>query len=427
MRDIKSIHLGVEEHFRRNAASQPYADAIVEDDHTVSYRELDNLAARVASQLCTYVPCIEEPIGILLPKGIASIVAQIATIRVGGSCVPLDLAFPDQRIHKLYENLKVRIIITNLAERHRAPSHCSIVLVDDLLVDAAVGPPEKAQIMHTGSNHRTHVLHTSGTTGEPKGVEILSRGIMYLANNTNVIQVRRGDRIAQVAAPSFDVTLQEIWATLVVGGAIVIMSKEVLMDPYALYRTLRKQRVTGIIMTPTLLQHIVSAVPHAFAGLDWVVTGGEPANPKVYKAIFDNGPPRILSNGYGPTECTVVASYHWTKPADCLKASIPIGTPIDGVTLSILDEDLVPVKQGAIGEICIGGGTVSRGYYNRPEATAKRFWSTPSASGQTETIFRTGDLGRYTDAGDIEFIGRNDELVKINSKRIDLRRSRQSF
>lgn len=422
MRDIRSTSLGVEEHFRLNAAIHPHADAVVEGDRTVSYGELDLLATRVAAQLCKYGTGIEEPIGILLPKGINNIVAQIAIIRVGGSCVPLDLSSPDQRIHKLFNNLKVRIIITDLAERHRVPVSSNVVLVDDDLAahvnqDSSL---DEVRPVHTGNTHRTHILHTSGTTGEPKGVEILSQGIMYLAKNTVVIQLRKSDRIAQAAAPSFDVTLQEIWATLVVGGAVVIMSKEILMDPHALYEALRKYRVTGIIMTPTLMQHIISAIPHAFAGLDSVVTGGEPANPKVYQAIFDNGPPKILSNAYGPTECTVVASYHDTKPADCLKATIPIGKPVDGVTLCILDENQAPVKGGAIGELYIGGGTVSRGYYNRPDATAKRFWRLTSASGQTQNFFRTGDLARYTDTGEIDFIGRNDELIKIHSKRIDL-------
>lgn len=422
MPGIKPINLGAEEYFRQNAAAHPEADAVVEGDRTVSYGELDRLATQVASQLCKYDTCIEEPIGILLPKGIASIVAQIAIIRIGGSCVPMDLAFPDQRIHKLYNNLQVRVVITNATERHRVPPSCnSIVVDDDLVADATHDTISQGlRLVQTGDQHRTHVLHTSGTTGEPKGVEILSQGILYLANNKVVVEMRKSDRVAQVAAPSFDVTLQEIWATLVVGGAIVIISKETLMDPYALHDTLRKQRVTGMIMTPTLMQRLVSAIPHIFATLDWVVTGGEPANPKVYQAIFDNGPPRILSNAYGPTECSCVTSYHWTQPSDCLKPTIPIGKAVSGVVLCILDDNQVEVKDGAIGELYIGGGTVSRGYHNRPEATAKRFCTITSASGHTQNFFRTGDLARYTEEGEIDFIGRNDQLVKIHSKRIDL-------
>lgn len=422
MRDIKSIHIGPEEYFRCNAALYPHAQAIIEDDRILSYGELDRLASRVAVQISKYDTRIEEPIGILLPKGIASIVAQIATIRVGGSCVPLDLAFPDQRIHKLYDNLKVRIVLTNSAEQHRTPSHCSTILLDDICSGDACPEilTESGTIVRTGSEHRTHVLHTSGTTGEPKGVEILSQGIIYLANNTNVIHLKRMDRVAQVAAPSFDVSLLEIWATLVVGGTIVIISQDTLMDPQALYKALQQHQVTGIIMTPTLLQHVVSAIPHAFAELDWVVTGGEAANPKVYQAVLENGAPRKLVNGYGPTECTVVATWHDTKLADCLKRTIPIGTLVDGVTLSILDEDQKPVKGSEIGELYIGGGTVARGYFNQPKLTAQRFCEIRSASGHKRRFFRTGDLARYTATGDIDFIGRNDDLVKILGKRIDI-------
>lgn len=418
-----STDIGVEEHFRLNATAHPNADAVVEGDRTVSYGELDRLVARVASHITKHDPHIEEPIGILLPKGIASVVANVAIVRVGASCVPLDLAFPDQRVHKLFANLKVRIVVTNSAERHRAPSCSNIILIDesDLVDDVAYDMTlPQSNIVRTGATHRTHVLHTSGTTGEPKGVEVLSKGIMHLANNTVAFQLKHTDRVAQVAAPSFDPILYEIWATLVVGGCVVIMSKEALMDPCLFHKTVRQHRVTGMLMTPTLMQHLVSAIPNIFAGMDWVVTGGEPANPKVYQTIFENDPPKVLANAYGPTEATCVTSYHSACPEDCLMATIPIGKPLDGVTLTILDENQAPVKDGAVGELYIGGGTIARGYHNRPEVTATRFCKITSTSGQLHTYFRTGDLARYTSTGNIDFIGRNDDMIKIHSKRIDL-------
>nr|AZL87950.1 aspergillic acid non-ribosomal peptide sythetase-like (NRPS-like) (AsaC) [Aspergillus sp. 'korhogoensis'] len=414
--------LGLEACYRHHVRTSPNATAVVDGDQSMTYRELDTRVNDLASILGRENIEEEEPIGILVPMGITHVVAQAAVLRLGGSCVPMDLSFPDQRINDLLRALKTRIVLTVESEKARF-AEFQTILVDSKYANLHQNGyhEDKIPAVETGRNHRTHILHTSGTTGLPKPVEIMSKGITRMAFNTQCVEFKSTDRVAQISAPSFDAALFEIWTTLARGAAIVLLPKNVVIDPVALHDSLRKYRITSILVTTALLNHVVSAIPNAFEDLDYVLTGGEAANPSVMQVILENGPPKKLVHAYGPTECTIITTYHLTTLEEVRRGQTPIGRPLDNTTVYILDDNLQPVKEGIVGELYIGGDAVARGYLGRPEANAKSFLEVShlSKDGSPVRIYRSGDLVRMLDTGAIEFVARADNMVKIRGFRIE--------
>ncbi|KAB8229042.1 hypothetical protein ETB97_008731 [Aspergillus alliaceus] len=414
--------LGLEGWYRHHVRTSPNATAVVEGDQSMTYRELDARVNRLVSILAREHIQREEPVGILVPMGIAHVVAQVAVLRLGGSCVPMDLSFPDQRIKDLLHALNTRIVLTVEDEKPRFDDFQTILVGSEYTDVYQNGFHEDTvAAIETGSEHRTHILHTSGTTGLPKPVEIMSKGITRMAFNTQCVEFKSTDRVAQISAPSFDAALFEIWTTLARGAAIVMLPKNVVIDPVAFHDSLRKYRITSILVTTALLNHIVSAIPNAFEDLDYVLTGGEAANPSVMQVVLENGPPKKLVHAYGPTECTIITTYHLTTLEEVRRGQTPIGKPLDNTTVYILDENLQPVKNGDVGELYIGGDAVARGYLGRPEANAKSFLEVShlSKSGSPVRIYRSGDLARVLDSGDLEFVARADNMVKIRGFRIE--------
>ncbi|KAB8264794.1 hypothetical protein BDV32DRAFT_145470 [Aspergillus pseudonomiae] len=414
--------LGLEACYRHHVCTTPNATAVVDGDQSMTYRELDTRVNHLASILASECIQKEEPVGILVPMGIAHVVAQAAVLRLGGSCVPMDLSFPDQRINDLLRALKTRIVLTVASEKGRFPEFKPILVESRYSNVHQNGYHEDPVLaVETGRDHRTHILHTSGTTGLPKPVEIMSKGITRMAFNTQCVEFKSTDRVAQISAPSFDAALFEIWTTLARGATIVLLPKNVVIDPVALHDSLRKYRITSILVTTALLNHVVSAIPNAFEDLDYVLTGGEAANPSVMQVILENGPPKKLIHAYGPTECTIITTYHLTTLEEVRRGQTPIGRPLDCTNVYILDDGLQPVKNGSVGELYIGGDAVARGYLGRPEANAKSFLEVShlSKDGSPVRVYRSGDLVRMLDTGAIEFVARADNMVKLRGFRIE--------
>lgn len=293
---------GLDQWIHHHVQHTPEAIAIIHGATTLSYRQLDDWANNLAATLSKWNLGREEPVCVLAPMGDSHIVAQLAIIRLGGSSVPMDVGFPDQRIHDLLRPLGTRLVITTESLKHRVKSFQTMIIPTSIPTKE---PPTHSQDIpypvRSDGNHRTHVLHTSGTTGIPKPVEILSKGITRVAFNTSSFEIKSTDRVAAIAAPSFDASLVEVWSTLSRGATVVVLPKDVVIDPYALVESFERFKITGLILTTALLNHVVSVIPAAFRTLDWLMSGGEKANSKVFKAILENGPPKALFNAYGPT------------------------------------------------------------------------------------------------------------------------------
>ena len=398
-----------------------YMTAIIDGDFSVTYADLRIKAHLLANQLRSYHIALEEPIGLLVEPGIDHIIAQIAVIFAGGTCVPLDTSLPEKQLEIRLADAMPRYIITDIQNQCRFTQFDQIVV--PLKGEFRNGfIDDQTYFVDTSLEHRTHLLYTSGTTGRPKGVQILARSLRNLAYNKTWLAVAAGDRVAHVNPVSFDASLMDIWVTLLCGATIVVVNKTTLLDPFALSESLHRCGITAMFLTTSLFNLTALACPRAFSGLRTLLTGGEVYSINAIKRVLEEGPPKSLFHVYGPTECTVFATQHRVTMHDVATGSIGIGKAIGDTYTYILDESLRPVGSNEVGELFIGGDGLSRGYFNLHELTNKNFVSVAGVTpnGAPVLLYRTGDLVRDDGSGTIEYIGRRDNQVKIYGKRIEL-------
>lgn len=413
-------HIGLYAHFQRWVSFSPHKIAAIYGAQELSFFELDRRANYLATQLIKLGITQEEPVGILLDPSLDQIVCQLAVIRAGGSCLPLDPGAPDERLKFMLEDLNVQIVITTTMWKDRVcMSQCLLMEHEDQW-QTEVPQFEDGNEYILDAEHRTHILFTSGTTGRPKAVQILARGIIRLTVNPSYVTLGTTDRIAGIANPTFDASLFEIWGALLNGATVILLPKQTAIDPYALRHSLRVQRVTTMFITTTLFNQTVHACPDAFSGLHQVLVGGEMLNPKTLGTVLKSATPPKLINGYGPTECTTFAVCHLISSQDVEGEAIPLGRPIDNTQVFVLNSELGPVETGEIGEIYLAGDGLARGYWNRPELTAERFIQINGPMGDSIRLYKTGDLGSWRIDGILLFHGRNDNQVKIRGHRIEL-------
>jgi amino acid adenylation domain-containing protein/thioester reductase-like protein len=413
--------MGIDDIFRQQVARCPVAIAAIYGAQEATYAELDRRAFRLAAYLQQRGVRPEEPVGILLEPSLDQIVCQLAVIRAGGSCLPLDPGAPDERIKFMLDDLGVRIVLTSMVGQSR------IAVPEVLLIEEENSWPPLSAATDIAADdtrradHRTHILFTSGTTGRPKAVEVLARGIIRLTVNTSYVTISPNDRFAAIANPAFDASLFEIWGALLNGATTVLLPRQTCIDPRALRHSLHVQGITIMFITTALFNQTVHAYPDAFRGLHQLLFGGEAINLHAVRTMMTAAPPRHALHVYGPTEGTTFSSYHEIRLEEVETGSVPIGKPIDGTQIFILDNELRPIKSGEIGDIYIGGDGVARGYWSRPELNRERFIEADVfADGQTHRLYKTGDLGSHRADGAINFHGRNDNQVKIRGHRIEV-------
>ncbi len=375
-----------------------------------TYRELDAFARRVRADLAAVPVRPEDRVAILVSRGDARWVAAcIGVLYAGGAWVPMDPGIPASRVGLLLEQARPVAVITDARLRERIPEGPWRVLDLDGEHDLGSGPP-------TGEitpRHCAYCFFTSGTTGTPKGVVVEHGSVVNFATAfADRFAVVPDDRVLQYASPAFDVSVQEIFATLLTGASLWIAGEEERLSVEALSRALVDRRITLAELPPALMEMMD---PARFPDLRVVSVGGEPFAGSLVARWSAAGHQMI--NGYGPTETTVGVVY-----ADCtgeLRSTPPIGRPVGDHRAHVLDEDLRPVPFGAIGELYVSGPGVARGYLGDPSLTATRFVPDPSgpAGGR---MFRTGDLVRHNAEGDLVFVGRRDRQVKVRGQRMEL-------
>ena len=262
-----------------------------------------------------------------------------------------------------------------------------------------------------------YVMYTSGSTGQPKGVEVPHRAVSRVVVRNGYADFNATDRVVFAANPAFDATTLELWAPLLNGGVLVVIDQAVLLEPTRFVQALQAQAVTTLWMTVGLFNQYAAYMKPVLPQLRYVFVGGDVMDPGVIGEVMRECPPQHMFNAYGPTETTTFATTYEIT-ADPHGKSIPIGRPIAQTQLYILDAQRKLVPMGAVGEIYIGGAGVALGYLNRPELTAERFIESPFTAGQR--LYKTGDLGRWLPDGTIEYRGRNDFQVKVRGFRIEL-------
>ena len=374
--------------FARQAAKTPDAIAVSENGHRTTYAELNALANRYAHDLSDIAP--GDLIGLSATRGLRFVAAAIGILRAGGAYVPLSREDPPERHQQLVEGCR-QVIDLNAEPRSTDTT----------------SPRSRAN-----GGSAAYVLFTSGSTGKPKGVVVPHRAIARLVINSDYVQFQPDDVVSMGSNLCFDAATFEMWGALLNGGRLVVSPRETLLTPTALGKYLAAEHITTLFLTTSLFHQMAQQAPGIFAGVRTLVFGGEAADAHSVRLVLENGRPKKLVNGYGPTETTTFAVCHVCE--DPTETRVPIGRPIANTTVYILDAHLGPVPIGIVGELYIGGPGVALGYHGAPELTAERFVETPYGR-----LYRTGDLTRWRPNGLIDYLGRRDQQLKMRGFRVE--------
>jgi amino acid adenylation domain-containing protein len=404
--------VGLVSRFEAQAKQTPDAIALEQGSHRVTYRDLNENANRLAHRLIQAGAAPEIRVGLYMESGASLIVAMLAVWKAGAAFVPFDVSLPPRRLAMLCAEADLLLILTSHASQ-RGLAHFNLPL---LAVDGAF-PDFRATNPHipATSNNLAYLIFTSGTTGIPKAVAIEHESLANLLHWANEeILPTATDRSAQIAAVGFDAIFLELWPYLLNGGTICFPSRTDRQSPEHLQRWLLYQRISVIVATTPLCEALLALYWPPDSALRTMIVGGDRL-----RKCPDPSHPFQLMNVYGPTENTVVSTA--TIVSATPGANLPlIGPPIPGQDAIILDENLLPVPAGTIGELYLIGKGLARYYHGDPRQTAARFVPCPYSLVSGARMFRSGDFARTMPNGDIDFVGRQDRQIKILGHRVDL-------
>jgi amino acid adenylation domain-containing protein len=395
------------------AALHPEAVALRADPESMSYGALMTAASDLAGQLIERGVGPETVVGVCLPRSFAHVVAFLGTLQAGAAFLPIDPEWPLPRIRKVLDDAGAAVAIATTGMAQGLASDKRTVVIRDVGAPAPlVAPPSIAS--PADPEQLAYLIYTSGSTGQPKGVEIVHRNLANLVEwHSDAFAVGPGDRVSCIAGLSFDAVVWELLPALAAGAAVHLATNDVRTSAAELQRWLIEQKIT-VAFVPTPLAETLVAADWPPAALRLLLTGGDTLHVWPRPDL-----PFTVVNNYGPSECTVVATSGVVAAGN--HAGLPsIGRSIANSTLYILDENGQPVPPGAMGEIHIGGDNVGRGYRNRPDLTAEKFViRVVSGAARPQRLYRSGDLGRWTAEGAIEFHGRRDNQLKIRGYRVE--------
>ncbi|NJO27407.1 MAG: amino acid adenylation domain-containing protein [Richelia sp. SL_2_1] len=363
----------------------------------------------------------EVLVGICVERSLDMVIGLLAILKAGGAYVPLDPNYPQERLAYMLEDSQPSVLLTQQYLLESLPSHKAQVICINSNWEQITSESTENPASNTTIDNLAYVIYTSGSTGKPKGAMNSHSGICNrLLWMQDTYQLTSADAVLQKTPFSFDVSVWEFFWTLMTGARLVVAQPEGHRDPNYLVNLIRKQRVTTLHFVPSMLQAFLEAEGlEKCQSLVRVIASGE-ALPAQLQERFFNRLNAQLHNLYGPTEAAVDVTY-WQCKKEKLsnQNTVPIGQPIANIQIYILDKYLKPVPMGVTGEVYIGGVGVARGYLNRPDLSAEKFIPNPFSTEATR-LYKTGDLARYLPSGDIEYIGRIDNQVKVRGFRIEL-------
>ncbi|HEV7451634.1 MAG TPA: Pls/PosA family non-ribosomal peptide synthetase [Pseudonocardiaceae bacterium] len=401
------------EYFEQTCDRAPDAVAVVCQTSRLTYAELDRRANRLAHLLRARGVAEGCPVGILLERSVDTYIAILGVLKAGAAYVPLDLSFPDDRLAYIVQDAGLRDLVATSASRERTQGlPCHVLELDTADADLATQLDSRTGI-HVDPSTQSYVIYTSGSTGKPKGVAVSHASIVnFLRVATPSYGVTSADRVYQGMSISFDFHLEEMWPAWVAGATLIAGPTDSRRFGQGLVDFLDEHDITVFCSVPTMLTTLESDLP----SVRCLLMSGEAMPPDLVRRFSRTG--RRILNCYGPTETTVSSSCCELLP----DRPVTLGAPFPTYRFYILDEQLRPVEQGGVGEICIGGPGVAIGYLNRPDLTAERFVPNPIAQDRAAAprIYRSGDLGRLTPTGEYEYLGRIDTQIKIRGYRIEL-------
>ena len=399
---VARIAAQADEHFNRTA--------VVDDKSRVTFGELEHRSDQLAAQLFAAGVSPGTCVGLFLDRSVAFVVAALAVMKTGASYVPLDPATPMDRALMILIDADAKTLLTHRGKTRGWPA--GVLAID---VDRPSSVSGSFIPVDPDPETLAYIVYTSGSSGQPKGVEITHANLLNLIQwHQAAFNVSASDRASQVAGLAFDATAWEIWPHLTAGASLHIAEELTRRSPHTLQDWLVAEKITISFVPTVLAEQLLHAKWPCDTALRTLLTGADVLHRRPVAGL-----PFVVVNNYGPSECTVVATSGIVHTEGAAGDRPSIGAPIRNTTALILDEDLRSVPLGEAGELCLAGALVGRGYRNRPELTASRFVTYAPQTGAPMRVFRTGDRVRQLPNGELAFLGRLDEQVKIRGYRIE--------
>jgi amino acid adenylation domain-containing protein len=421
-------HLRLQDLFEAQVSRTPDAIAVVFDDDSLTYAELNQRANQLAHSLQKLGIQPEIPVGICIERSLEMIVGLLAIVKAGGTYVPLDPSYPADRLAHIQSDSQLAAVLTQQKFLSLLPSlEVPIICLDTDWQEIAAESTENP-ISPVTSEQLAYIIYTSGSTGKPKGVLIEHQGAVNTILDINRrFQVQAGDRVLAVCSLNFDLSVYDVFGLLAVGGTVIVPQPAIAPDLNEWSDLMRRHQVTVWNSAPPVMQmfagHLVDNDRTLPASLKLVMLSGDwiPVTlPNLIRGLkTGNAPTQIISLG-GATEASIWSIFYAIEAIDSTWKSIPYGKPLANQQFYVLNDRLSPVAIGEVGELYIGGDGVARGYLNRPDLNQAKFIPNPFSTKPSARLYRTGDLGRYSPDGNIEFLGRIDHQVKIRGFRVEM-------
>nr|WP_303047190.1 non-ribosomal peptide synthetase [Bacillus pseudomycoides] len=406
----KTIH----EIFEDKAAEAPDQIAISMEKCLLTYKELNEQANQVARSLQKRGVARGHTVGLILERSAEMIVAMLGVLKAGGTYVPIEPSSPSERVRYMLKDSQTEFIVVQSEQ-----------LIPEDYMDQVLILSEKAWAREASHNllnknepgDIAYIIYTSGSTGQPKGNLTAHQNVIKTIINNGYIEILDTDRILQLSNYAFDGSVFDIYSALLNGATLVLIPQETALDMKALSGYIQSENITVSFMTAALFNALVDLELSCLKGMRKIIFGGEKASVKHVSKAFDYLGENRLINGYGPTETTVFAATYAVDSAVKVTGTVPVGKPLNNTFLYVVNQYLQLQPIGVPGELCIGGEGVGKGYLNLLGLTAERFVKNPFGNG---TLYRTGDWVRWLPDGNIEYLGRMDEQVKLRGHRIEL-------
>jgi amino acid adenylation domain-containing protein len=404
--------------FARVARRAPHRPAIRNrNGNVITYAQLDAYANAAAASLAEAGVHTERAVGMIAESTVESIVSALAILKSGGVCVPLDPAWPPPRLVAAIDatDLEIALVPDSYLHSGQLPKQVRTIAAE---LDPYPRASNAVSTINVRGNNLAYVLFTSGTTGNPKVVGIPHRAIVNLVTRPTYGKFGAWTTAGQVASPSFDVALMEVWGPLLNEGTCIPLDGE-FPTPAVVRELIRDHGVNTLLLTTTLFNAIADLESDALAGLEWLYVAGEVFSIRHALRAAEDLTDTAVINCYGPTECTCFSTTYRVPIEDCRpQDKVPIGAPLQNMWVRVLATDLTAVPSGGVGELCIGGLGQARGYLNDARLTAERFVPDPVGD-PGGRLYRTGDFGYESAEGVLNFVGRRDRQIKVRGHRVE--------
>lgn len=419
-------HRCVHELFEDQAARFPEHIALVSGNRRLTYREVNDYANQLAHYLLRIGVSNDAPVGIFLHRSIEQVIGVLGILKAGGAYVPYDPSYPKDRLAAMFEDLTPEAVVTSERLSNRIPTGIQRVCLDGDAELISHESTEKPRI-HPKDRNLCYVIFTSGSTGRAKAAAVYHGGWINLLNwFVTEFPIAPADKTLVMSSISFDITQRAMAMPLISGAELHLLASDH-YEPALILNTIEEQQITIVNCAPSTFYPLIEgpntcSLYQQLGSLRYLFLGGEAISASRLKKWADAPECRArMVNVYGAAECSDVSSFYVLRDFErYIKTSVPIGKPIYNTQIYILDDNLQLVPTGVAGEICLAGDGVGKGYINDAALTARKFPNNPFAAESCHLLYRTGDVGRYLPDGNLEFVGRVDNQVKIRGQRVEL-------